>query len=837
MNIIRNLVLTSASFLALSTPVSAQDAPADAGLNTGGDGEIIVTARRREESVQDVPLSIQAVTGQQLQKLEIRQFEDITKVVPGLSLSKSGSGTTASLRGIAFNATASGASTSVEFYRNDAVITGTALFQAVYDIGQIEVLRGPQGTLRGRASPSGSITVTTRRPDLSQIGGYASGTVSDAHRWNINGALNLPIIGDKLAVRVAGFVGRNRFNDIYGLNVPLNTVDRDVFDKTRAFRASVRADPLDGVLVLDFNYESIRTSSRYFNQVQSLNTFQATNPATGLPNVASPRTIAPDDRLGVGAIPRTQENNIKIYNWQAVLRQFGQRLTYVGSRQRLNLIANVPGDNAGVFASGFGVTPPNFAPITLFGQYTGSDLTQTTHELRLQNDDRVMGLFDYVVGAFRSSGLTPTTLATQNSPTVTSSPSATLGTAYLLSAFTYAGRGRYSTTQESSLFGNVTMHLGDRTELSGGIRHIWFKANSGLLVGSFGTSTAPSDPYANGVDVASIRRCFGYAAVAGCLPTKETNIYAASLKHNFTEDLMAYASFGTSWRPGNSLVGYQGATVSPLLVNYLNLPDEKSKSFEIGFKSAWLDKRLRFNASAYYQKFNNYPLSSAAINTVLISPTTSLPTLVNTFAFASPVDVTVKGFEAELGFDVSSHFNLMATATFADSKVSGGRVVCVDLNNDNVQDSGVVNPVAYYNQVGADQVDTCSVNGLSASNLPRWSGTVQAEYSQPVGLGNAFLRGFMSWKGDSSGNAVNPNDSVKAYMLVDLFAGVRAENGGWEMSAFVKNLFNTQRVLTRDASPLSTNSSLGALSYNYVEISMTDPREVGVSLRYAFGSR
>jgi iron complex outermembrane recepter protein len=822
------------SLLPLATSAFAQAAPPSDGVSNGD--EIIVEARRKEESIQDVPLSIQAVTSQQLQKLEIRQFEDITKVVPGLSLSKSGSITNSSMRGIAFNAATSGSSTSVEFYRNDAVTTQGALFQAVYDIGQIEVLRGPQGTLRGRASPSGSITVTTRRPDLSQPGGYVSATGASRGKWNFNGALNVPVIADKLAIRVAGFMGASRGNNIYGLNVPLNTIDRDIYDKTRAVRASVRADPFDGVLVLDFNYETIRTSSRQYGQVQSASTYNG--------GAVSPITITPGSRLGVGAFAPTQENNIKLYNWQVALRHWGQRLTYVGSRQRLSLLGISNGDSAGVFATSTAqVTAPNFAPINTFGQYTNTQVTQTTHELRLQNEDRVAGLFDYVVGAFRSTGVSPTVLASQNTPTVTQTAALPFPL-YRLDTFTYSARARYRNDQESSLFGNLTLHLGDATEISGGLRHIWFKADSGLKAGTFGTAAAPLDPFVSGTDIASIRRCYGNPAVAGCLPTKEATIYAASLKHKFTEELMAYFSFGTSWRPGNALVGYQGASVGTFLANYLNLPDETSKSFEIGFKSSWLDRRLRFNASAFYQKFKNYPLSAPNVYTVTGS-TAATAVLVNPFSFAGPVDVTVKGLEADLGFDITRHFNLSATLAFANSKVTSGAIPCTDvrinstgaLGQDGIADTVVPTATELFNSVGTNQIGTCSVSGRSASNLPRWSGTVQAEYSHPVGFGDAFLRGFVSWKGNSEGDPTNPNDSVSAYALVDLFGGIRAENGAWEISAFAKNLLNTRRVLNRGASAATTLSSIGNLSYNYYSISTLDPREFGISARFAFGSR
>src|SRR5437867_5037203 len=165
-----SLMLAAPSLLAIATTAAAQPATSptpdnsaqaaapSANVDTANPSEeIVVTARRRQESAQDVPLVVNAVTAESLQKLNIREFKDIASVVPGLSLSQSanGIGVQATLRGVAFDVNASGNNGTVEFYLNDAPLSGGILFQSMFDVGQIEVLRGPQGTLRGRASPSG----------------------------------------------------------------------------------------------------------------------------------------------------------------------------------------------------------------------------------------------------------------------------------------------------------------------------------------------------------------------------------------------------------------------------------------------------------------------------------------------------------------------------------------------------------------------------------------------------------------------------------------------------------------------------------------------------------
>ena len=802
--------LAGVSLLALGAPAFAQEADVADGLS---DDVIIVQARRKDESIQDVPAVVQAVPFQQIQKLDIRRFEDITAVVPGLQLERAANGSQnrATMRGIDFDATASGAFTSVEFYRNDAVISAVQLFHALYDIGQIEVLRGPQGTLRGRASPSGSVTVTTRRPELSEAGGYMSGSLAEDSNWNVNGAINVPVLADKLAVRVAGFVGRNRANEVRGVTLATGDIDSSIYDRTRALRASVRADPFDGILLLDFNYETINRKTRTYDQVESRGLVDSSG-------LLGPRTITSKDQLGIRATPTTNDTDVKIYNWQAQLNLLGQSLTYVGARNVSNSFTVAPADNGGFFADPYAPFQPGGTP-QHYAQLTGTDSVQNVHEIRLQNQERVAGLFDYVVGYMRISGTSPTLIYT---PTGS-------GSAAGLTSVRLGGALRFRSDKEESFFGNVTVHLTESTEVSGGIRRIKFKRNSGL-------ASAPRTSNFD-QDIDSWPEVPAFALNDDLKAT----IYSLSAKHRFNENLMAYASFGTSFRPGNVVICTACLAftdpLSPLVQSFLNLPDEKSKSFEIGVKTSWLDNRLRLNVSAFHQKFDNFPVRSAT--PILFVGATTPTVRTGQFEFVAPVEATIKGIEAELAFDVSRNFSISANLAYADGKIKDGLFPCVDLNDDNVQDA--TNPTAgdLFAHVGEDRIDTCMGSG-SPSSSANLSGSVQSEYSMPVSnFADGFLRGLVTWKGNSEGQGPNPLDSVKAYALINLYAGVRDPDGDWELSFFAKNLTNTHRVLSRFGTTETTalqGSGLNLIS-DYYRITTTAPREFGVNFRMAFGSR
>ena len=330
--------LVGVSSLALATPAVAQEVNSE-GLN---DEVIIVQARRRDEAIQDVPVVVQAVTAQELNKLNIREFQDVQSLVPGLRLGQdaNGIGAQATLRGIAYDVNASGNNGTVEFYLNDAPISAAILFQSMFDVGQIEVLRGPQGTLRGRASPSGSITVTTRKPDLSEAGGYMTGTINDIGGWNLNGAINVPIIEDMLAVRVAGISEESDDDETRSINNPIRPSR-----ETHGLRASVSFDPLDE-LSLFFAYTNTDRKITRFDQVESASLADPTLPD-------SPVLIRGGDRLAVMAFPRSVRQRFTVYDWQAELRLMGQKLNYVGSYTKSRYNSLAPDDFGGFYGPEF----------------------------------------------------------------------------------------------------------------------------------------------------------------------------------------------------------------------------------------------------------------------------------------------------------------------------------------------------------------------------------------------------------------------------------------------------------------------------------------------------
>ena len=828
-----------------ATPEAIDRRADDAALAPTND--IIVSARRRAESVQDVPQTVNVVTAQQIEDLNLREFTEIQQIVPGLTMASTSSfSSQATVRGIAFVPEASGNNASVAFYLNDAPISSSLLFQATYDFGQFELQRGPQGTLRGSATPSGSIAYTTRRPDLTRRAAGLNGTLTNTHSRKIDGFINIPIIEDVLAFRVAGVLDENRGNQVRTVKDEgggeLNSLP---YDRTRSVRLSVRFEPADWITG-NFMYQTLHNESREYGQVVSNSLFDPTAPA-------AMRLIRPFDRLSIEDQGSFGRQNHNIYVGNIDVRFAGQRLSYVGSYTSQNNSSISQSDNADYFAEPrINLVRREFRDLLGYdpvcqreGQQLGINPTsgsyfgctnniarRTSHELRLASDDRLAGIFDYVVGAYYDHNENPARITSEGGAGGSGTPLVNLVTRNVaLPGMRSIIREGFST--ERSFFGNLTAHLlDDRLEFSGGIRHIKYENQDSLAIGTANNAAA---------------------RVQSALPLEKrtATVYTASAKFKLTSDIMAYALFGTSWRPGPRVVGNfsfgpTGTGPTPRERAFMILPDETSKSYELGLKTTFMGGRGRVNLAAYYQKFNNYPFRGQGAPFLNYQTATSAP-VVGTFNSVAPVAVDVKGIEGELSFNILERWSIAVNASYADGRIKNGTVLCTDLNRDGVPDINPVVPTsaaAFAATLEPGQtVAICSGINRRSTTTPKFSANIQSQFGFDVTDSVAgFLRASATISGSTEGNPESTLDDQSPVVRLNLFAGLRGEDGRWEISAFAKNIFNTQRILSYGAAPLraTINTSSGATfdyTAEYRTITVSPPREFGLSARIAIGGR
>jgi iron complex outermembrane receptor protein len=288
-------------------------------------------------------------------------------------------------------------------------------------------------------------------------------------------------------------------------------------------------------------------------------------------------------------------------------------------------------------------------------------------------------------------------------------------------------------------------------------------------------------------------------------------------------------------------VGLQGQLANFTLPSGNSLsfhPAERSRAYEVGFKSTWLDERLRLNASLFRQRFSNLTIYIPHIfyNDVVPgitpapgpggAPGSYVPTV---FDFTNSVDALVQGFDIDTAFQVTPNWNVSAQMSYAHGQTQGTQVTCnIGPNSQPVFNTG-------------NLISLCP--GGSSSRLPLWNMTLQSEYTHPVveGAMDGFIRALATYYPENK--YAEPGLTVTNYALLNFYAGVRSHDGAWEASVFVRNALN--KAVATDISPAEANLN-GSLTQSfaslihptgYFETLTTNPREVGVNVHYAWGSR
>ncbi len=822
-------ILVVPGLLAVASTASAQ-APADASAAEPivALEEIIVTARRKSESLQDVPQSVSAVTSDVIEKLAILKFEDVAAVVPGLNMGSglsapggaAGSGTSTAMRGVSFSPD-SQTSASVEFYLNDALIESNFLFQSMFDVGQIEVLRGPQGTLRGRSAPSGAITLTTRKPNLSQIGGYVSATGSNRDATNVQGAFNMPVISDVLAVRIAALDDRNEADGVKSVNSSV-----DPSSETKAGRISLRFEPTDSIAA-DLMFQHMERDNAVFANVIGNGRGDAQRPVIRL-----------GDRLGVTDGPFTVRQKLDAVTGNVSWAFAGQQLAYVGSYNELSINAHTPFD--------------------VGNQILGQDIAQTrkttqrqmTQELRLASEEMVAGFFDYTAGVFYAETKSPTTFdqvstflsGAFGTPVAPALPDPSIFNSQY-QVLTNASLALEK--KETSVFASVTLHLGDRTELALGGRYIEFKntrvlssvTNRTLIAQSTGTTPCSFIPGAVGSTYTN--SCDFVAVATTVTPSDPVTIkeqpfvYNAALSHHLTDAVLVYANMGTAWRSGTTALGVNNGQNDPNLQAQVDIPSEDSISYEIGFKSTFWDNRARVNLAVYHQEFDGLIFTTQPTPYVSCrSASDASCSLDPTKSFATSADAVVDGIDVETNFVLTDRWNVGLGVGYADGKVDNDFIPCTPPDFNPSATTARTSSSAF--SASGSNIYLCQ-SSSSVSRFPPWTATLQSEYSMPITNSfDGYIRGLYTEFAENKDRS--PNFVASQYGLLNLFAGVRSPEGNWEISAFVKNALDEEQQLSQDVAIGAGNASAFFGSSGYQRASYTPLREFGLSVRYAFGS-
>jgi iron complex outermembrane receptor protein len=750
--------------------------------------EIVVTANKlNAQKVLDIPVSIQAISGDALQAAGASGIMSIAGDIPGLSIQDLGPGDKKYvIRGI--NST--GDSTTGVYY-GEAVISGSNSddgggFESdirLYDMDRIEVLRGPQGTLYGASSMSGTIRYIPKAPDLHTVGGYitveGSETAQASGNYNFNGALNLPIIDGVLALRLvgwklydSGYINQIRVGeDVSGL-VNTGTAAKPNYqvapaqalgylkgvndDDVGGGRAILRFQPSDK-LTIDTTYtaqtETSDGSSRY--------TPAGTTAFSGGP-------VAPVQGCDLCNTDLTQSP------WSDNLKVFGATVTYDTGAGVLTGTAN-QFDRKTNFS--FDSTPILLTFPSAVDQVPGETFEPRNREVT-SSEIRYASAFDspvnFVAGVYRQHDfqfLSVDVLATNGfglpvGPFCTNN-SCDAG-AFPNVGSTFFGRTDQRTTTEYAGFGEVTWKITDAWQAVAGVRY-YTESLEGVQVQTHPFGGFPGSP----------------TLVPLPDPNMEFNkvTWKANLSYKFNENLLAYGTVSTGFRSGG--LNAVSEPFEPIPAAYS--PDSLI-NFELGAKGRLFEGLFDYQADVYFIRWSNIQVQETTPDGAFVYQ-------------GNAGEAKVKGVEFEFTAHPIQYLSASFAGSYTDAYLAQGATAA----------QYALNP-------------TLGLSGDSIPNVPKYQASLGLTYLRPIANGwDGMVATDVTYRSgeDSYFSSNSFNIPLQAYALVGLRMGVI--EGPWSVTGFARNLTNKRAQVS------AINSSQDPDALLTVQ-----PRTVGLTLTRKF---
>ncbi len=776
-------LLASSAAIAIAMPVMAQSESEqfqDQSAQSDFGDEIVVTAQKRTERLQDVPLAVTAVSGDALARQQINDTQSLTKAVPSLGFQPGATSNGAGfrVRGVGTQLFSVGVEASVSLVVDGVVAARqTQSFSDFADIERIEVLRGPQGTLFGKNATAGVISIVTQRPD-DVFGGSIEATVAEKDEYRVKGTITGPLT-DTLAARVSGY-----YNNVGGYirNIANgNEVNKQESWGLRGKLDWDATDTLNFLLSGDYRQSNSNCCNLVYVRIDNPNLAELVSPI--VPGVANRQTN------------QNMVNTNKDKQWTVSLEgnlDLGAAaITSITAYQSYKNVANNPVDQlpfaTPVYLPGFAISQLDLNGGTI-------DLSQFSQELRIASTgERDL---TYVAGVFYSNTTVDREferelgLCTQGT---------TLGETCVNPTYRSAFSSAHNKSESLAGFAQLEYRV------SGG-----FKLLGGLRVQHESTSVAgyKISPYTAGssalVTPVSGKRSASDDAVTG----------KAGVKYEFGRDAQVYASYTRGYKGlgFNTEMASDFATQDPVQPEHVN-------AYEIGFKGRTRDGSLSFAIAVYRADYTNLQISANRSD-----PTTGVISNVQTNAGSS----RTQGVEIEATVRPVTGFSVDFGVAYTDAKVS------VDGLNCPIQYQGsapILTSDFPDNQCYRSQLANASgtlvtsgpiqnvVNGTLPYS-PRWKINIAPRVE--TAIGSSGYTGF--WQTNLNFQSKqqfaieqDPLLVQKAYALVDMSLGLRTPDDRYSLTVFVKNLFDTHYVTSLShafvyASPSSPNDLLGFIN-------------------------
>ncbi len=747
---IRSTLLGTAALFAFvaAAPALAQAAPAPAtAAVTDEPAEIIVTAQKRSERLQSVPLAVTVVSGERLAASGAVNLENAQYLVPALNFRKSGTtlNQTIYLRGVGTATFSIAGEPSVSTVLDGVVLSRSGeAFTDLVDIERIEVLRGPQGTLFGKNSSAGVINIVSKRPGET-LGGFAEGGYyfGNGSEYRVRGGLDLPL-SDTVKSRITAFYGNydgNIFNDAPGVNKRVNGYEH------YGVRGIVEAKPSDNVkltLIADWRKGNDNCCAEVIGTAP-----------TGLGGLAlaginfqgdKTRTIRQD------LITQTKETSWGV-SLQADIDTDYFTVTSITAYRHWNNTEIRDGDWVAAAYAGLNQLHDN-------GPQTDHTFSQ---EFRLTSP--ADQFFSYVLGAFYSNakseriftradiicGAAPSPLALL--------PCSTVGLAGTTIASGTADFG--STFQNTAVFGQGTAHFSDRFRGIIGLRYTMDELSvfhSRVSTATPGVVAGIQPNFDQGVYNSATGAGNGNPLLSNGVPfrthTAKDNLSGkVGLQFDIDKDVMAYGTFSRGYK-GPAYNVFFNLTASGTNV----IAAETATSYEIGLKNSLFGGKLILNLAGYYAKYKNFQANN---------PDLVAGVVVTRFTNAG--DVSTRGAELDLLWRPIADLNISGGVAYTDAKV----------DSFNAPPGATVIPA-----------------GTPLGYAPKWKGSLGADYRWRTSGPVDFVFAVDASTQSSQLSLFDPSPviraagTINAYSLVNLNVGIVQSEDKFKLSFVVKNLFD-----------------------------------------------
>lgn len=709
--------------------------PAGTAAASGSQLETVtVTTRRREESSQDVPTPMSVVSGQNLETQRVYRIQDLQQLVPSVNVAyMHARQSSVSIRGLGNNPASDGLEGSVGLYIDNVYLgrPGMAVFDLM-DIEQLEVLRGPQGTLFGKNTTAGVINISTRAPSFTPERSIETSVGEDGYfqtKGTISGPLN-----DQLAGRFSAYRTRSDGdikNEYDGHD--LNGGSRE------GFRAQLLFKPNE-----DFN---LRWIGDYNEEDSSAGTrvLYNTGPTINGVNLYESRASAAGATLVNG-----RHRKVNLDNDQHVTVHQG------GTSVEANW--TLPSDFTLTSVSSYrfwNFTPRNDDGLNVPASYNAGvsvEDKQYSQEFRLASPKGEF--FDYVVGAYYFGSDLDNKSFSYYGPQADIWNGTPAGS---LANVTSVGNGHIQ-TDSFALFAQGTWHLSERLDFTAGVRGTYEEKNASV------SRNAPVGGVAVAGAAANARR-----GRAGVYDSGDLNQYSSSpsgllnLSYRITDDVLGYATLSHGEKSGGVNLAVGSAPTAG--ADSLLIGTERANNAELGFKSTLWDRRLQLNANVFWTQVNAYQTNAydAANRVQYLTNAGSVRS--RGIEFESTV-VPLRG----LTLNFNGSYNDVSYLSYKDAPC----------------------PPEVSQAPGAPA--SCDLSGHQVVGASKWIGNANGEYKWNLDNGfEPYVTGSYAFRSKAVGTVEDSDyGQIPSYAVVNLSTGLRGDfnQGQWDVSLWLKNAFD-----------------------------------------------